>query len=451
VQRPSVQGLSNALRSVSIEIAKRLAKQGFRTWIVGGAVRDLALSCAIKDVDLVSAAPPEVIEREFLRTIPIGREFGTMVIHVDGIDVEHTTFRTEDAYTDARRPDSIGFGSTPEEDATRRDFRCNALYLDPLSDEVRDPTGGLADLAARRLTCVGDPARRFAEDGLRIVRLARFSGQLGLAPTPETIAAARATLSALRGVSRERLRVEFEHMLTRGGVVHALEILFETGAAERVLPGTGDVAWLASARALFAHLPSPPGIEIGFATLFDGVGSRPAVGLSEADLSSDSVASRACPPNPVATAFARASAQLESLRPSKSLLEHVRSAWTITSAMEAHQGPSRAQRVRWMRRASFETALALALARAQAGGFDTASLAELHVERASLEEHHLRPEPLVVASDLAERGFMPGPLYGIVLFEAETEQLDGRLQSRIEAMAWLARRLQDGGNDRRKA
>lgn len=395
-------------------------------WLVGGAVRDLALGRAIQDIDLASSATPDVVEGEFERTIPLGRAFGTIVIHIHGRDVEHTTFRTEDTYADARRPDAVQFGSTPEADATRRDFRCNALYLDPLTDELRDPTGGMDDLSRGRLACVGDPGRRFAEDGLRIVRLARFSGQLGLVPTPDTLAAARATLDALRGVSRERLRVEFEHLLARGGLSTALQYLVETGALERVLPGMGGEARLARTTAILAHLPSPPGRELGFAALFD-----PA--LDEAG------------------SIAVSSERLESLRPSRHMLEHVRSAWAIADAVERASAPPRSVRVRWMRGIGFATALDLALARARARGVPTAPLESLRAERRALGDLGLAPAALLAASDLAERGIVPGPLYGIVLEEAETRQLDGELTTRDQALAWLARRLQDGGNDRRKA
>lgn len=424
--RPSVQDLSPPLRSLATEIAERLRGRGVRTWIVGGAVRDLALGREICDVDLTSSATPDVIEAEFLRTIPIGRAFGTVVIHLHGRDVEHTTFRTEDGYEDARRPDQVQFGATPEADATRRDFRCNALYLDPLTDELRDPTGGLEDLAQGRIACVGDPARRFKEDGLRIVRLARFSGQLGLVPTPDTLAAAHVMVDALRGVSRERLRVELEHMLTRGGLVMALGCLVETEALERVLPGLGGAARLARTAAVLTHLPPAPGIELGFAALFD-----PA--LEE--------------PHSIAVAAER----LESLRPSRSTLEHVRSAWTIADALEHSADPARSQRIRWMRQRGFETALLLALARARARGIAHEALEALRVERETLRESGLEPTPLIVAGDLSERGFAPGPLYGILLAEAETLQLDGRLTTRDEALTWLDRRLQEGGNDRRKA
>lgn len=424
--RPSIQDLSAELRARAREIAARLERAGSRAWIVGGAVRDLALGREPSDVDLASSATPDIIEREFLRTIPLGRAFGTMVIHLRGADVEHTTFRTEDGYEDARRPDVVRFGRTPEEDATRRDFRCNALYLDPLNDELRDPTGGLADLEAGQIRCVGDPARRFAEDGLRIVRLARFSGQLGLVPTAETLGAAAATLDALRGVSRERLRVEFEHMTVRGGLSTALENLVQTGALERVLPGIGGRERCERLRRRLLVAPAAPGIDLGFALLLDPT-------LDEHG------------------SIDTSAAHLESLRPSRQTLDRVRAAWAIADEVEGAASARRSQRVRWMRQAAFGAGVELALIRGRSRGASVEALEALRAERAALLESDLLPPPWIVAKDLEQRGLVPGPLFGILLWEAETLQLDGTITGRVEALAWLDRRLQDGGKDRRNA
>src|SRR5262245_13356451 len=172
MQRPTVAHLPGELARAARAIAVVLARAGRRGWLVGGAVRGLALGVEPRDADLATAATPDEIERLFPRTYAVGKAFGTVVVHSGAADVQVTTFRTESAYKDARRPDEVRFGTSLEEDAARRDFTCNALYLDPLSDEFRDPTGGLDDLELRRLRCVGDPARRFAEDGLRLLRLA---------------------------------------------------------------------------------------------------------------------------------------------------------------------------------------------------------------------------------------------------------------------------------------
>lgn len=416
-----MQDLSRDLASAARAVAEPLSRAGHRAWIVGGAVRDLALRRDVQDVDMASDATPADVERIFRRTIPLGRSFGTLVVHVDGHDVEHTTFRSESGYTDARRPDDVAFGTTPEVDARRRDFTCNALYLDPLRDEVLDPSGGLADLAAGRLVCVGDARQRFAEDGLRIVRLARFAGQLRLEPTPATVAAARAELEALRGVSRERIFAECASLVRRGGGARALSVLHATGALDVVLPAVAR--GLPERLAVLARLPDAPGDQLGFAAWLA--------------------------PEPVP--LAEAEAALVGLRPPSALRDHVLDAWRLVAEIRAQDRPPRSTRVRWFRRAGVATALALGRAQDEARGADPRRFVELARERDALSAAELAPPALVTARDLVERGLEPGPAFGAILRDVETLQLDGRLVDRAAALAWLDARGQDGGNARRNA
>ena len=142
-------------------VCSRLAEGGHRGWIVGGAVRDLVLERPLVDLDLVSDALPDAVEGLFERTVSVGKSFGVVVVVMDGQEVEVATFRKERGYSDRRRPDEVEYALDPEVDARRRDFTCNALYLDPLTGEVRDPEGGLADLTSGRLRAVGDAGGRF--------------------------------------------------------------------------------------------------------------------------------------------------------------------------------------------------------------------------------------------------------------------------------------------------
>ena len=221
-------------------VCSRLAEGGHRGWIVGGAVRDLVLERPLVDLDLVSDALPDAVEGLFDRTVAVGKSFGVVVVVLDGQEVEVATFRKERGYSDRRRPDEVEYALDPEVDARRRDFTCNALYLDPLTGEVRDPEGGLADLTTGRLRAVGDAAGRFREDGLRILRMARFLAGLGLVPAPGLLESARQEAGALEGVSAERVRDELRKMLLGPAPAVAVRLMVEGGHAERVLPAMGD-------------------------------------------------------------------------------------------------------------------------------------------------------------------------------------------------------------------
>lgn len=290
LRKPAMQDLSAPLAHAARTFAEVLARAGQRGWIVGGTPRDLALGREVHDLDMASAATPEHVESLGLRTFPAGRAFGTVGVLAGEITIQHTTFRSERGYTDARRPDVVQFGATLAEDASRRDFTCNALYLDPLTDEFEDPEGGLADLARGVLRCVGEARARFEEDGLRLVRLARFAAALELAPAPDVLAAARDARDALRGVSPERVLAELETLFARPRSTRALALLAECDLLTRALPGAGEVwlgatsaewwaprarvhAALETAQAAVELAPAgapirPPGLALGLAALF---------------------------------------------------------------------------------------------------------------------------------------------------------------------------------------
>ena len=183
------EGLLNAVRTV----AARLSDAGHRSWLVGGAVRDLAMGRVPGDADMATDATPDEVEECFPSTVPLGKRFGTVLVNAGGQGVEVTTLRAEDGYSDGRRPDQVVFGTSVLEDASRRDFTVNAMYLDAISGEFLDPVRGMDSLLAGQLSAVGDAAARFQEDGLRILRLARFSASLRLAPCADTQSGARSS------------------------------------------------------------------------------------------------------------------------------------------------------------------------------------------------------------------------------------------------------------------
>lgn len=436
-----MQELSADLAKAARAIATRVQATGHRAWIVGGAVRDLCLARAPVEIDMASAATPEEIQRIFDRTIPVGREFGTVIVQVEGVDVQHTTFRSEAGYSDARHPDEVRFGTSVEDDASRRDFTCNALYLDPLDDTFLDPEGGLDDLRSRALACVGDPRARFEEDGLRLLRMARFAAGLDLTPRPEVLEAARASRDALRGVSVERVSVELERMLALRAASMAIGILSDSALLDRCIPGLASLvppgveleAWLADRAALVRALPPAPGIELGLAAL---VG--PAPNEIRGGLRTESRAASA--------------AVVESLRPSRALRRAIADTWDVFEALisRAPGLSARSARVRLMRRDGFGRGLALARAWTVLARGSTSELDALAAERERASASELHPDPLVGSADIAALGVRPGSAWSEILVDAERRQLDGELATRESALAWLAQRVrllpQDGGN-----
>jgi len=220
----------------ALEVCRRLVEGGHSAQIVGGCVRDVLLGRPAKDWDVATSAHPEDVQSVFRRTVPTGIAHGTVTVLIVGESIEVTTYRGEGAYSDARRPDHVVFGVTLEEDLARRDFTMNAMAYDPVVDKVVDPFGGRADLAARVIRAVGDPAARFAEDGLRVMRALRFAATLEFSVEPATEAAIPSALGSLARVSAERVRDELLKLLGAQKPSIGLEIAERTGVLGVILP-----------------------------------------------------------------------------------------------------------------------------------------------------------------------------------------------------------------------
>jgi len=201
------------------------------------------------DWDVATSAHPDEVVARFARTIPTGMAHGTVTViagrGAHRMPIEVTTYRGDGAYVDGRRPTSVVFGVPLTEDLARRDLVVNAIAYDPVHARLIDPFDGRGDLAARRLRAVGDPAARFAEDGLRIMRAIRFAATLGFALDGDTTAAIPGALPSLAKVSRERVKVELDKLLGAPAPGAALTIARATGVLAQELPEAtvDDAAW----------------------------------------------------------------------------------------------------------------------------------------------------------------------------------------------------------------
>ena len=203
-------------------VLSALESAGHEAWCVGGCVRDALSGRTPEDWDVTSSALPEEALAVFgFQAEPTGLKHGTVTVKTEGGPVEVTTYRVDGAYHDHRRPESVAFTRSLEEDLRRRDFTINAMALN-LRGELRDPFGGREDLRRRVLRCVGDPDRRFQEDALRILRGLRFTAALGLDAEPETAAAIRRNRESLRFIAAERVQAEFFKLLPAPGAAEVL-------------------------------------------------------------------------------------------------------------------------------------------------------------------------------------------------------------------------------------
>ena len=204
-------------------ILKALEAAGHEAWCVGGCVRDTLLGRTPEDWDVTTSALPEETLAVFgSQARPTGLKHGTVTVRTPEGPVEVTTYRIDGTYRDRRRPDSVAFTASLEEDLARRDFTVNAIALN-LRGEFRDPFGGRADLKRNSLRCVGDPDRRFQEDALRILRGLRFASVLRLEEDPATGGAMERNRALLEAIAPERIQTELVKLLCGPGAGQALE------------------------------------------------------------------------------------------------------------------------------------------------------------------------------------------------------------------------------------
>lgn len=213
-------------RDAAISIIDALRKADHTAYLAGGCVRDQLLGEVPKDYDVATSAHPEHIEKLFKKTAAVGAAFGVMLVRDFGPTIEVATFRSDGPYSDARRPDHVHY-SSPEEDAQRRDFTINALFLDPSDsgDTIIDFVNGQADIEARILRAVGDPDARLKEDHLRALRAVRFAARYNLTIDSITNEAIKLHANELSGVSIERVGEEIRRMMAHDSRARAAGLL----------------------------------------------------------------------------------------------------------------------------------------------------------------------------------------------------------------------------------
>lgn len=271
--------------SILKELSSVFVNNGFQVYLVGGAIRDLFLKKKAEDWDIATNARPEDVSTLFKKIIPTGIAHGTVTIHFKGYQIECTTFRTEKGYSDGRRPDSIQYTATIEEDLSRRDFTMNAIAISLPDEKLVDPFNGRKDIKAGIIKTVGDPIERFSEDGLRPLRAVRFAAQLGFKIEEASLAAIRPCLHITEKVAKERIKDELIKLLCSSKPSIGFRSMEETGLLELILPELQKCRGVEQKgmhkEDVLDHLLTtcdlcPPQIELRLAGLLHDIG-KPAV------------------------------------------------------------------------------------------------------------------------------------------------------------------------------
>jgi tRNA nucleotidyltransferase/poly(A) polymerase len=409
-------------RQFANHVVERLRTAGFQAFWAGGCVRDELLGRIPADYDVATSAKPDEVREVFgrRRTLAVGAAFGVITVlgPKDSGQIEVATFRTDEAYTDGRHPAGVRF-SSPQEDAQRRDFTINGLFLDPLSGEVHDYVGGREDLKAGVVRAIGVPAMRFGEDHLRMLRAIRFAAAFGFALDGETRAAIEKMTHLVTTVSPERIAAELRAMVSRPGRRRALELLDETGLAREVLPevapADGDdsarASWQQAARIIDAL--DEPDLSTALAAIFETAGDERLRHAAHKLRLSNREVKLACWLVDAVATLGNATAEELAARP-----------WSQVQPLLAHD----------------DAFLLADLLRARADcGRGNPEAAAWVTGQASRPKAELDPPPLVTGSDLMAAGIPEGRALGAALAALRAKQLDGEITSREAAIEWVRR------------
>jgi poly(A) polymerase len=426
------------------KISSVLRDAGHQAYLAGGCVRDLLLDREPADYDVATDALPERVEELFPGSIGVGARFGVILVREDSAAVEVATFRSDLSYSDGRHPDQVVYSRLPQEDVQRRDFTINGLLMDPQSREVLDFVGGCEDLRAGLIRAIGEPAARFREDKLRMVRAVRFAARFGYAIEPATLAAIRRQASDVVEVSAERLRDELTKILTEGASRRGFELLEETGLLQAILPEVakmkgveqppqfhpeGDV-WIHT-RLMLEKLEPGCSPTLAWGVLLHDVGKPPTFTPPAEP------GERVRFDQHVEVGTRMAEEICRRLRFSNDDREQI--AALVANHLRfkdvPHMRPSTLKR--FVRLTRFEDHLELHRldCLASHGILDAYEFIRRFLAETPPEQ--VRPERLVTGDDLKEMGLSPGPLFRQILQAVEDAQLDGRLATREEALAYV--------------
>ena len=432
-------------RELALHIIEQLRRAGHAAYLAGGCVRDMLLDRQPDDFDVVTdARPPRILEL-FPDALAVGAQFGVMLVRRQGAQVEVATFRSDHAYADGRRPTGVTFTTSAEQDVQRRDFTINGLLFDPADRRVLDFVGGRRDLEAGLVRAIGDPAERFAEDRLRLLRAVRFAARFGFSIEPATSSAVAAQSAGIAQVAVERVRDELIRILTEGGARQGLELLETTGLLAHLLPEVramqgvaqppefhpeGDV-WTHTL--LMVEMMREPSPTLALGVLLHDVGKPPTFRLAErirfdghAELGAR-MAERIC---------AR-------LRCSRRQIDQVGA--LVRNHLRFKDAPRmRASTLkRFLRLDSFEEHLELHRVDCLSSHRNLDHYELVRSAWQTLPPEAIRPPRLITGLDLIAAGYAPGPLFRQILQEVEEAQLENRVRTREEALD-LARSIHDG-------
>lgn len=397
-------------RSAALEVLRTLRSEGYLALFAGGCVRDMLLGREPKDYDVATNAHPEVVSSLFRRTIEVGAQFGVVMVMVNDHQIEVATFRTESGYVDGRRPGKIEF-TDAREDALRRDFTINGMFYDPLNDEVLDYVGGREDLEKKIIRTIGDPAERFGEDYLRMLRAIRFATQLNFEIENATWMEVCRQGAKIADISGERIAIELENTFQSVNRDRGARLFIESGLAGAVFSDVPKEVF-SKGREVLSNLSGEVDLPCALAGLFHACKAKDVLKY------------------------------IEVLKLSRKYCQSVQ--WMLENLdMLLKDDLSLGQFKVLLSNRDFWNLYNLQLAIEKSRDGDLALLEKRREKAFELEDTELLPSPLLSGYDFIELGVAPGPRLGELSQELYMLQLNEEIVSREGAEKWVKRRLKD--------
>lgn len=431
------------VKQKAIEIVRTMQEHGYKALFAGGCVRDMIMGKESADYDIATNALPQDVMKLFEKTIPVGIQFGVVIVVKNGHNFEVATFRTEGSYSDGRHPDYVAF-CTPEADVKRRDFTINGLLYDPVKNETLDYVGGQEDISKGIIRTIGNPIERFIEDKLRMIRAARFACRFNFPIHPDTKQAIVQLAKSIHVVSAERIREELEKILTGPNPHIGIQLLDELHLLQEILPEVsnmkgvrqpenfhpeGDVfvhtlLCLSKLASVAGQGMSPPSFTLAMGILLHDIGKT--VTFEELDRIRFNLHEKVG-----ADMAAKICDRLKTSNAEKELI-----VWLVLKHL--YFKDAQKMRLNKLKRLfaheGYPELAELCRIDALASCGDLSDYHYCQEMFSKLSHEEVKPKPLITGHDLIDMGLKPGPLFKDILTKIDDEQLDGNITTKEAAI-----------------
>ncbi len=423
----------------AVSIVKKLRKEGFKSYFAGGCVRDKLMNLKSTDYDIATEATPDDVSSIFKKTIPVGVDFGVVVVVYNKKMYEVATFRNDSSYSDGRHPDSVEF-TNDEEDAKRRDFTINGMFYDPLTDTIIDYVDGKKDIKKKIIRAIGSPLKRFSEDALRMIRAVRFAVRFDFKIEEETLSAIKTHAGSIKKISPERIREEMTKILVGKNSGNALKLLYKTGLLQEILPEV--VAMYGVEQPKEFH---PEG----------DVFEHTVIMLNEIKNNNEILAwSVLLHDVGKPKTFFRASDRIRfnnhnrvGARIAEKICKRLKFSNNATDAIykcvDNHMNFMNVQKMRvstlkkMMRYPTFKDELELHRLDCFASHGDLSNWKFLKEKLSTFKEDEISPKLFISGKDLIKSGYKPGPIFNKILNEVEVLQLENKINNKEQALEYV--------------